>query len=87
MTAIQGPAHYRVHELELRNRSLSDREAREKLWQLLGLLADVIDPSSGADVQVATIKIELNAAAGSLDEIGTKAVQAGATWETYDEDF
>ncbi len=86
-TSPQTSAHYRVHELELRNRSLSDREAREKLWQLLSLVADVIDPSSGTDVQVATIKIELNAAEGSLDEVGTKAEQAGATWETYDEDF
>jgi hypothetical protein len=36
---------------------------------------------------VASIKIELTAAEGSLDEVGTKAEQAGATWETYDEDF
>lgn len=86
-SASQPPAHYRVHELEPKNRSLSDRDAREKLWQLLSLLADVIDPSSGTDIQVATIKVELNAAEGSLDEVGTKAEQAGAAWETYEEDF
>ena len=86
-SASQPPAHYRVHELELKNRSLSDRDVREKLWQLLSLLADVIDPSSGTDIQVATIKVELNAAEGSLDEVGTKAEQAGAAWETYEEDF
>jgi hypothetical protein len=87
LTAPQTPTRYRIHELELRNRSLSDRDAREKLWQLLGLLADAMDPSSGADIQVATLKIELNAAEGSLDEVGTKAEQAGANWDTYEEDF
>jgi hypothetical protein len=86
-TAIPGPVHYRIHELELRNRSLSDREAREKLWHLLGLLADAVDPSSGTDIQVAAIKVELTAAEGSLNEIGAKAEQAGATWDIYDEDF
>jgi hypothetical protein len=45
-------------------------------------LADVIDPTSGADVQVATIKVEINAAAGHLDQLASKArkrVPAGAS--------
>jgi hypothetical protein len=29
----------------------SDNDAREKLMQLLGEMADVIDPTSGKDVQ------------------------------------
>lgn len=80
-------ADYLVHELTVANRSLSDRAAREKLFQLLSTLADVIDPTSGADVQVATIKIEINAAAGDLDQLGTKAREADATWESHPEDF
>ena len=76
-----------MHELILTNKSLSDHSAREKLFQLLTELADVVDPTSGADLQVANIRIELNAAAGSLDQVGGKASLAGATWEIFEEDF
>ncbi len=82
-----GATRYLVHEIELRNRSLTDREARSALWQLLSQVADVIDPTSTRDVQVATVRIELNAASGALDEIEQKARQAGATWSTHEEDF
>lgn len=78
---------YVVHEIELRNRSLTDREARSALWQLLAQVADVIDPTSGSDVQVATIRMELNAAAGALDDVATKARDAGASWAEREEDF
>ena len=47
----------------------------------------MIDPTSGADVQVATIKIEINVGAGDLDQFGTKAREADATWESHAEDF
>ncbi len=86
-TASDGPKQYLVHEMQLTNRSLTDRNSRESLYQFLTELADVIDPSSGRDVQVATIKVELNAAAGALDTVETKAQQAGATWNEYEEDF
>ena len=78
---------YQIHELTIANRSLTDRATREKLFQLLSTLADVIDPTSGADVQVATIKIEINAAAGDLDQLGSKAQEAGAAWDAHSEDF
>ncbi|MGA3354895.1 MAG: DUF499 domain-containing protein [Acidimicrobiales bacterium] len=78
---------YKIYELSIANRSLSDRDAREKLFQLLGELADVVDPTSGADIQVATIKVELNAAGGSLDRLGAKAAAADAHWEARAEDF
>jgi len=78
---------YQVHELIIANRSLTDRTTREKVFQLLSALADVIDPTSGADVQVATIKVELNAAAGHLQELGAKAAGAGGKWEERTEDF
>ncbi len=81
------PQRYVVHELELTNRSLADRSSRESLYQLLSELTDVIDPSSGQDVQVATIKVELNAAVGALDSVEAKAEQAGATWREHEEDF
>ena len=82
-----GPTVYKVHELVLANKSLTDRDAREKLFQLLSELADVIDPSSGKDVQVATIRLEINAAAGSLDNAAEKAREAGGIWDAHDEDF
>ena len=85
--ASDGPKTYLVHEIAVANRSLTDRDAREKLFQLLGELADVIDSTSGADVQVATIRIELNAAAGVLGGAEEKAKQAGAGWSTREEDF
>jgi hypothetical protein len=78
---------YVVHEIELRNKSLTDRDARSALWQLLAQVADVIDPTSGSDVQVATIKMELNAAAGALDDVASKARDAGASWAEREEDF
>ena len=78
---------YMVHEITLSHRSLTDRDTREKLMQLFSELADVIDPTSGKDVQVATIKIELNAAAGALDGAERKARAVGATWAAHDEDF
>jgi hypothetical protein len=78
---------YLVYELMIANRSLSDRDAREKLFQLLGELADVVDPTSGADIQVATITVELNAARGSLDQLSVKAAEANARWEARPEDF
>ena len=81
------PVVYEVYELAITNRSLSDRGFREKLFQLLGELADAVDPTSGADIQVATIKVELNAARGSLDQLGAKAVAAEAHWEARAEDF
>lgn len=81
------PVNYRVHELAISNRSLSDTAAREKLFMLLAELSDVIDPASGKDVQVATIKIELNAAEGALRAVADRAEAAGATWQEHDEDF
>jgi hypothetical protein len=82
-----GATRYVVHEIDLRNKSLTDRDARSALWQLLAQVADVIDPTSGSDVQVATIKMELNAAAGALDDVATKARDAGASWAEREEDF
>jgi hypothetical protein len=49
--------------------------------------ADVIDPTSVADVQVATIKVEINAAAGHLDQLASKAKEAGAGWGEHSEDI
>lgn len=71
---------YEVHEFELTNRCLADHDARQKLWQFLMELADVVDPVSGKDVQAATIRAEINAAAGSLDRAARKARDAGASW-------
>lgn len=80
-------ADYQVHELSVANRSLTDPDAREQLFQLLSALADVVDPTSGADVQVATIRVEINAAAGDLDGLGAKAAGADARWSVRPEDF
>lgn len=82
-----GPVEYKVHELTIVNRSLTDVSAREKLFQLVSELADVLDPSSGRDVQVVTIKIELNAAAGDIDQLASKAEDADADWSVCEEDF
>ena len=87
VTPTPGPVVYQVHELTLASRSLTDRATREKVFQLLSALADVIDPTSGADVQVATIEVELNAAAGHLKELGVKAKEAGGRWIERSEDF
>lgn len=82
-----GATTYRWHEIVLSNRSLTDPGSRDKLMQLLSELADLIDPTSGKDVQVATIRVELNAAAGDLDSAEQKARAAGATWSAREEDF
>ena len=82
-----GPVHYRVHDLTVTNRSLTDRESREQLFQLISAIADALDPTSRVDLQVANIRIELNAAAGDLDHLADKAGEAGAQWATFDEDF
>lgn len=81
------PTVYHVHEMVLSNHSLTDRDARAKLFQLLSDIADVVDPSSGKDVQVATIRVELNAAEGTLASAEEKARSLGATWVTRDEAF
>jgi hypothetical protein len=81
------PVEYAVHELSILNRSLTDQAARERLFRLLAEIADVLEPTSGVDVQVATIRIDLNAAEGSLDHLQSKAEDAGATWEIRGEDF
>jgi hypothetical protein len=73
--------------LALNNKSLTDSGVREKLMQLLSELADVIEPTSGKDVQVATIRVEINAAAGALDGVEEKARALGASWAAREEDF
>lgn len=78
---------YVVHELTLSNRSVTDRANREQVFLLLGESANVMDPTSSADLQVVTIRVTLNAAAGSLEDVAAKATATGATWETRDEDF
>jgi hypothetical protein len=82
-----GPVEYEIHVLTMVNRSLTDRVAREKVFQMLTELADALDPTSGTDIQVATVRIEVNAAKGALDQVGPKATAAGAAWETKPEDF
>lgn len=86
-TQPSGPVEYIVHELTVTSRSLTERDAREKLFQLLSDVANAVDPTSGADIQLASIKIELNAAAGSLDQLAVKAAETEAGWETHTEDF
>jgi hypothetical protein len=76
-----------VHDIVLNNRSLTDRDSREKLFQLLSELADIVEPTSGKDVQVATIRFEINAAAGALANAEEKARAAGASWGVREEDF
>ena len=61
---------------------MAGRPARP--WRLL---ADVVDPDSGTDIQVATVKVLLNAAKGTIDQLGPKATAAGASWETHPDDF
>ena len=82
-----GTASYRIHQIVLNNRSLTDRESREKLFQLLSELADIVEPTSGKDVQVATIQVEINAAEGALASAEEKAKTAGASWGVRAEDF
>jgi hypothetical protein len=83
----RGPVEYQIHELAVTNRSLTDRDAREKLFQLISELANALDPSSGVDVQVASVQVELNAAKGVLGEVGARAAAAGASWSERPEDF
>jgi hypothetical protein len=82
-----GPVQYEIHQLTMVNRSLADRDVREKVFQLLTELADALDPTSGADIQVATVRIEVNAAKGALDQVAPKATAAGASWDTKPEEF
>lgn len=87
-TGQEGPAPtYMVHELTITNRSLTDAEARERLFHLFSELADVLDPSSGKDIQVANIAIEINAAEGALDDVAARALAAEANWVASEEDF
>jgi Protein of unknown function (DUF499) len=81
------PVRYRIHRMDVGNKSLTDVDTREKLFRLLSELADVVDPSSGRDVQVATIHVEINAAEGDLNEVKVKADQMGAVWSEHEEDF
>jgi hypothetical protein len=86
-TGGTGAVDYQVHTLTIHNRSLTDGVAREQIFQLLSTLADVIEPTSAADVQVASISVELNAARGDLDQLASKARAAGAAWGERGEDF
>jgi uncharacterized protein DUF499 len=78
---------YRRTILELPNRSVTQADARRRVYNLLSDLADVLDPTSGQDIQVIKLTLTITAVQGSLTGIESKAKEAGAHWHEEDEDF
>jgi Protein of unknown function (DUF499) len=77
---------YKRYTVRLAPRSVTDDTARDRVSRLLLALSDALDVG-GPDVQLAEISVTLTAAAGSLDDIKTKANDVGAHWTEEDEDF
>jgi hypothetical protein len=73
--------------VELPNRSVAQTDARRRVYNLLSDLADVLDPTSGQDIQVIKLTLTINAAKGAQTGIEAKANDAGANWHEEDEDF
>jgi hypothetical protein len=82
-----GPVEYRVHSLKLPPKSLTDPAVRSDLYKLLVKLADAFDDTTGVDLQMASLAIELNAASGDLDGVKERAEAAGVSWDETADDF
>jgi hypothetical protein len=78
---------YKRTILELPNRSVTQADARRRVYNLLSDVADVLDPTSGQDIQVIKLTLTITAAQGNLAGIESKAKEAGAHWQEEDEDF
>jgi hypothetical protein len=78
---------YRQYSLKVPNRSLVDDAKRDAIFLLLGALSDVMDSTSGADLQLIDASITITAAEGSVNSVKAKADAAGAKWEEADEEL
>lgn len=77
---------YKRYTVRLAPRSVTDDAARTRVSRLLLALADALEVD-GPDVQLADIDVTFTAAAGSLEDVRSKALGADAEWREEDEDF
>jgi hypothetical protein len=78
---------YTRYTVKLPSRSLTQPEARRKVFNLLAQATDDLDPTSGTDVQLAELTLHLTAADGSLDSLHEKAAAAEAQWLEEPDEF
>jgi hypothetical protein len=78
---------YTRYTLKLPSRSLTQPDNRKKVYNLLAQATDDLDPTSGIDVQLAELTINLTAADGSLDALHEKATAAEAQWLEEPDEF
>jgi len=78
---------FSVYELKLDSKSLSDADYRDRLFQFLTEVAAVVDPTSGVDVQLASLKIEFTAPSASLPDLKEQASAADVSFVESGEDF
>ena len=78
---------YTRYTLRLPVRSLTQSDARRKVFNLLAQAADLLDPTSGVDVQLVELTLRLTAATNSLEDLRKKASSADAQWSEEPDDF
>jgi hypothetical protein len=78
---------FSVYDMSLDARSLSDPDYRNRLYLFLSEVTDVVDPSSGIEVELASVQITFTAATSALDSLSERAEAAGVTFVESDEDF
>jgi hypothetical protein len=79
-------AAFKRYIIELTNRSITDPDARQQVWQLLKELSKVIDVPN-ADHQLISLNVTLITAAGAQGAVEQKAQEAGARVRVEDDDF
>ncbi|HEV8647826.1 MAG TPA: DUF499 domain-containing protein [Actinomycetes bacterium] len=78
---------YTRYTVRLPSRSLTQPESRKKVFNLLAQATDDLDPTSGIDVQLAELTLNLTAADGSLGSLHEKAAAAEAQWLEEPDEF
>ena len=81
-----GPVEHRRQTVRIEPRSLTNHDARKKMWFLLSELADSLNPANRADLQMIEGSITLTTAKGTLDKTMQKASEAGAVWQDKPDD-
>ncbi|MGD1225784.1 DUF499 domain-containing protein [Streptomyces krungchingensis] len=83
------PNAYKRYTVDLANRSITSRESREQVWQLVRELAKILDPANpmNPDHQLINIRLTLNTLEGSQGALEDKSQQVGATFRVEDDDF
>jgi hypothetical protein len=62
-------------------------QSRNRLYLFLSEVTDVVDPSSGINVELASVQITFTAPTSALDSLGVRAEAAGVAFQKSEEDF